>query len=324
MTRTHYRYNPNTCAYEPIFSSGQKVARQVSIFIIVALTIATAAVLWYNKHYESWDERTLKHQNALLKADWEILDEKLEATATTLTQIENNDDESYRILLDMARLDSSIRNGGTGGREPFALSSAERFDGIASAYRRLTKINNRLAVEEQSLAEIDKEIQLKEEMMVTRPAMQPIDNRQLTRLNSIFGMRLHPIFKEWRNHNGLDLTAPYGTPVYASGNGYVTIAQPMGGYGNVIFVNHGFGFETRYAHLSKYNVVLGQRVKRGDLIGFVGSTGFSTAPHLHYEILYRSKYINPTNFLYLHLKQEEYNKLITDKPTQKISVDQRN
>jgi murein DD-endopeptidase MepM/ murein hydrolase activator NlpD len=313
MARTLYRYNPETCAYEPIFSDTKKMARKTGLFLGLAVVLAAIAVAWYTKNNQSWDEKMLLQQNALLKADWEILEEKISASVGTLNQIESNDDETYRILLDMPKLDSSIRKGGAGGHEDYALTSQEKkLSILQESYGRLHNINNRLTVEDQSLAEIGKEIQLKEEMMVTRPAMQPIDNRQLTRFNSIFGMRMHPIFNEWRNHNGLDLTAPYGTPVYASGNGYVTRAEIAGGYGNVIFVNHGFGFETRYAHLSKYNVTSGQRVKRGDLIGFVGSTGTSTAPHLHYEVIYKGKFINPITFLYRDLKQEEYDKLIHD------------
>jgi murein DD-endopeptidase MepM/ murein hydrolase activator NlpD len=311
MPKIRYRYNPETCAYEPIFSNGKKLAKKSGVFVGIAVAMALVSLAWYNRNFQSWDEKILLQKNAVIRADWEILQERVNIASARLAHIESNDDENYRLLLDMPRLDNSIRNGGSGGHEHYFLTTNEKKLGlIGEAYKQLAKINNRLAVEQQSLQDIEKEIQLKEEMEVTRPAMQPIDNRQLTRLNSIFGLRMHPILNYIRPHNGLDLTAPYGTPVYASGNGYVTNAQLRGGYGNVIFVNHGFGFETRYAHLSKYNVIEGQRVKRGDLIGFVGSTGLATTSHLHYEVLYNGKFINPLKFLYSDMKQEEYNKLL--------------
>jgi murein DD-endopeptidase MepM/ murein hydrolase activator NlpD len=311
MARVRYRYNPDTCAYEPVFATRRQLAKRTAWFLAVSLLVAIAALIWYTLHFQSWDERELQKQNALLKSDWEILQDRLRITSASLARIESNDDDSYRILLDMPKLDNSIRNGGTGGHETYVLSPAERkFGVIDDAYKQFTKINNRLAVEQQSLQAIGKEIQVQEEMEMTRPAMQPINNRQLTRLNYIFGLRMHPILNYVRPHNGLDLTAPYGTPIYAPGNGYVTRAELSGGLGNAICINHGFGFETRYGHLSRYNVVEGQHVKRGDLIGFVGSTGLSTNSHLHYEVVYKGKYINPLNFLYTDTKQEEYNKLL--------------
>jgi murein DD-endopeptidase MepM/ murein hydrolase activator NlpD len=300
MAKVRYRYNVNTCAYEPIFFTGKQRFKKSLAFFGIALCLALIGAGWFNLNFKNLDETILQEKNQSLKAEWEILEDKITTTATLLSKIENNDDESYRILLDMPKLDNAVRKGGTGGREKFPLADVERISLIEKTYGQLSKLSNRLEVERQSL----------DEMMVTRPAMQPIDNRNLTTLHTIFGMRLHPIYHEWKNHNGLDLVAPYGTPVYASGNGYVSNASMMGTYGNVIFLNHGFGFETRYAHLSKFNVVAGQRVKRGELIGFVGSTGASEAPHLHYEIRYKDKFVNPLTFLYKDTKQSEYNKLL--------------
>src|ERR1700712_4078487 len=179
MARTRYRYNPETCAYEPIFSNTKKLAKRSGIFILSSLVLAVIAVLWYNGHYQSLDEKMLLQQNAVLKTDWEILQEKINTSVSHLGRIEANDDDNYRILLDMTRLDSSIRKGGSGGHEDYALTNQEKsLNMLEEAYAKLRNIDNRLVVEQHSLSEIDKEIQLKEEMMVTRPAMQPIDNRQ--------------------------------------------------------------------------------------------------------------------------------------------------
>ena len=277
-----------------------------------ALAIASSGVYWYNQHYPSIDEQQLENENEILLTHWSVLNDKINTISSQLGELEFVDDYNYRTVLDLPKLDSSIRFGGTGGNLPFILPH-EELPLITDSYDKMKRIKNRLVVEKQSLDEIEKTISYKEQMMVTRPAMMPINNEQLTRFNTIYGMRLHPILGDWRLHKGLDLTAPTGTPVYASGNGIITYAAWLGGLGNAIIINHGFGFVSRYGHLSKFNIVNGQRVKRGDLIGFVGNTGLSTNAHLHYEILFRNKHVNPIDFMYRDLKQEQYEKLLSDK-----------
>ena len=310
MAKILYRYNAETCQFEPTFLTSKQLANGALIFTALSLVLAVAGLWFYNANFPTLDEVKLKKENQKLKWDWKISLDKISTLSEHLNALEKSDDGQYRVLLDMSPLEPSIRAAGSGGHEPYVLAPKDQLTEIKTAYDLLYHINNRLEVESQSLGEIEGEIQTKEKMTSTRPAMMPIDNRQLTRFNSIFGLRLHPIYHEWKNHNGLDLTAPQGTPVYATGDGIVTWASWNGGYGNVIFLNHGFGFETRYGHLSRYNANNGQHVKRGDLIGFVGSTGASTTPHLHYEVLYQGKYVNPINFMYRDLKQKEYNKII--------------
>jgi murein DD-endopeptidase MepM/ murein hydrolase activator NlpD len=310
MAKIFYRYNSDTCLYEPIFLTGKQTTHRALMFVGLCLALALSGLWYYNTHYPSLDEVKLQQENQKLKWQWEVYLDKINSLSDHLNSIEHTDDNQYRVLLNMSPLDPSIRTAGSGGHEPYVLAESDQLNEIKKAYDQLYRINNRLDVESQSLAELEEEITVKEKMTSTRPAMMPIDNRQLTRFNSIFGMRLHPIYRDWRNHNGLDLTAPQGTPVYATGDGIITTTEWRGGYGNAIFLNHGFGFETRYGHLSRFNSSSGQHVKRGDLIGFVGSTGASTTPHLHYEVLYQGKYVNPINFMYRDLKQKEYNKII--------------
>jgi murein DD-endopeptidase MepM/ murein hydrolase activator NlpD len=310
MARIQYRYNSETCLYEPIFLTAKQTTYRVLAFICACLMTALGGLVYYNMHYPSIDEVKLEKENQALKWQWEAYINKINTLSGQLTALEQTDDNHYRVLLDMSPLESSIRAAGSGGHEPYVLEERDQIREITTVYDLLYRVKNRLDVESQSLTALENEIGLKEKMTSTRPAMMPINNVQLTRFNSIFGLRLHPIYHDWRNHNGLDLTAPHGTPVYATGDGIVTAASWNGGYGNVIFLNHGFGFETRYGHLSRYNTSNGQHVKRGDLIGFVGNTGASTTPHLHYEVIYQGKYVNPVNFMYRDLKQKEYNKII--------------
>jgi murein DD-endopeptidase MepM/ murein hydrolase activator NlpD len=273
-----------------------------------SLLIGIGFLIYYNTRFDLVDERILKEENTALKTEWLALNNQLNRTSTELAKIEDTDDHNFRTILEMEPLPQSMREAGTGGREKESTKISQPL--ISKSLALSEKISNRLMVEQQSMEELTKKLESKSKEWAARPAMQPIDNRDLTRFNPIFGLRLHPIYNDWRNHNGLDLTAPYGTPVYASADGYVTLARFGGGYGNVIFLNHGYGFETRYAHLSRYNVTVGQFIKRGELIGYVGSTGTSTNAHLHYEVLYHNQFINPISFLYRDLPQEEYNKLL--------------
>jgi hypothetical protein len=310
MAKIFYRYNPETCKYEPIFHSQKHILGKTGRFLLVTFLIAVLGVTYLNFKHLSYNEITLKKDNEWLKWEWNLMQKKIEKTSEELALLENDDDNHYRVVLDMDKLDKAIRLGGAGGSQKYQLDDDEKVNEVVNAYENLNKIHSRLEVENQSLTDIDNRVNRFDQMMESRPAMMPIDNRQLTRFNTIFGMRMHPILGTWKHHNGLDLTADYGTPVYATGDGIVLEAKPMGGYGNVIFVSHGFGFESRYAHLSKFKVIQGQRVKRGELIGYVGSTGLSTNPHLHYEVLYHDKWINPIYFMYRDLSQAEYNELI--------------
>jgi murein DD-endopeptidase MepM/ murein hydrolase activator NlpD len=181
---------------------------------------------------------------------------------------------------------------------------------IKVAYDQADKIMNRLTIEKQSYDLLIKEREGKEKMWASRPAIQPIDNKDLTHLHTTFGMREHPLLGYVRPHKGLDFTAPKNSPVYATGDGRVINAEYSSSFGNVIYVNHGFNFETRYAHLTKFIVKAGEKVKRGQVIGYVGSTGLSGGSHLHYEILYRGDQINPINFFQRDLNNKEYEKLI--------------
>lgn len=303
-----FTYNEESCRYEPVVVTPKAFFRSTFKFLAASLLIGAGFLIYYNFRFDLSEVRELRDQNAKLKSDWQVLQYQLEKTSRDLAKIEETDDQTFRTILEMGPLSQSIREAGTGGRE----KESERVGVpiIRDAIDLAGKISNRITIEQQSLLELQNKLIAKATELAARPALQPINNHDLTRLNKIFGLRLHPIFNYVRPHNGLDLTAPYGTPVYASADGVVTWAKPNAGYGNVIFVNHGFGFETRYAHLSKYNSVEGQHVKRGQLIGFVGSTGTSTNDHLHYEVLYHGTYVNPIHFLYTDLMQEEYNKVI--------------
>jgi len=190
------------------------------------------------------------------------------------------------------------------------LSEVQNYPLLTNHYAKLDMLKRQLDIEVQSYDELKALADDKVEMWASRPAIQPISNKQLDRLHMTYGARLHPIFHVFMDHKGLDFTASKGTPVYATGDGEIITAHFSASYGNVIYLDHGHDYETRYAHLSQFNVKLGQKVKRGQVIGYVGSTGNSVSSHLHYEVLFKGQHVNPINFFQRDLSNKEYEKLI--------------
>jgi murein DD-endopeptidase MepM/ murein hydrolase activator NlpD len=314
-----YTYNPETCQYEPIVVTPRLFGRRFLMFIGISLALGVAGLMYFNKNYPDWDETLLQRENETLKTKWSVLLKQAHETSQQLANLEQADDHNYRVILDMEPLPSDIREAGVGGR-------ARDFDQIPyqlirTGYELNEKIVNRLEIERQSLDLLAKELSLKEKMWASRPAIQPIDNKQLTRLHTIFGMRMHPLLGYVRPHNGLDFSAPRGTPVYATGDGTVQMAYYSDSYGHVVYLDHDYHFETRYAHLTNYIVKEGEAIKRGQIIGYVGNTGTSAGPHLHYEVLYKGTPVNPINFFQRDLNNKEYEKLVEIGSKSMISLD---
>lgn len=308
MAKIHYTYNAETCKYEPIVISPKIAGRRVLAFLGISFVIGLAGLAYFNYRYPYIDETLQQAKNENLKTEWKVLYKQLDRTSSQLSTLEHNDDKNYRVILDLEPLDQSQREAGVGGREK--ESETIPYSLIRTAYVQSEKIKNRLEIEAQSLQQLMDELTKKEKMWAARPAIQPISNKDLSRLHTIFGLRMHPLFGYVRPHNGLDFTAPQGTPIYATGDGRVSTAQRSETYGNVVYIDHGYGFETRYAHMTNYIVSAGQNVKRGQIIGYVGSTGTSVSAHLHYEVHYKNQAINPINFFQRDLNNKEYEKLI--------------
>jgi murein DD-endopeptidase MepM/ murein hydrolase activator NlpD len=308
MAKIHYTYNAETCKYEPIVISRKDAGRRLLIFLGISFGIGLAGLGYFNYRYPYIDETLQEAKNKNLKNEWKILYKQLDRTSTQLSALEHNDDKNYRVILDLEPLDQSQREAGVGGREK--ESETIPYSLIRTAYIQSEKIKNRLEIEAQSLQQLMDELEKKEKMWASRPAIQPISNKDLSRLHTIFGLRMHPLFGYVRPHNGLDFTAPSGTPIYATGDGRVSTAQRSETYGNVVYIDHGYSFETRYAHMTNYIVSAGQNVTRGQVIGYVGSTGTSVSAHLHYEVHYKNQPINPINFFQRDLNNKEYEKLI--------------
>ncbi len=262
------------------------------------------------KNVGSVDELIQENKNYALKAEWELLENRIDQIQSELLELIEKDDNNYRVILDSDPLDSTMREAGIGGREMVVLPEVKSISMLSKNYQRIEKLRNQLDVELQSYQELATLLDKKIKRWAARPAIQPIDNRQLDRLHLRYGMRSHPLLDVDRQHKGLDFSAPIGTPVYATGDGRIEVAHFSSSYGNVIYLNHGYGYQTRYAHLSKFNIKPGDRVKRGQVIGYVGNTGISVGPHLHYEVLFQNGNLNPINFFQRDLSNEEYERLI--------------
>jgi murein DD-endopeptidase MepM/ murein hydrolase activator NlpD len=308
MAKIRYIYNNETCKYEPVIISPKVAGRKLLIFLGVSFLIGLAGLLYFNYRFPLIDETLQAEKNLNLKTEWQVLYKQLARTSDQLSALEHNDDKNYRVILDLEPLDESQREAGVGGREK--ESELIPYPLIRTAYEQAEKIKNRLDIEAQSLQQLLNELTRKEKMWASRPAIQPVSNKDLTHLHTIFGLRMHPLLGYSRPHNGLDFTAPTGSPIYATGDGKVSLAQQSVSYGNVVYIDHGYQFETRYAHMTHYIVRPGQHVKRGQVIGYVGNTGLSVAAHLHYEVLYKNNPINPINFFQRDLNNKEYEKLI--------------
>lgn len=318
---TRFRYNAIACRYEPYYMKGKVLRNRILIFFSLSLFLALGTYVYLLKYIPSLDEIFLSEENQRLKVEWEILHEQIaEANATLMTLIEKGD-YNYRVILDSEPLDSSIREAGIGGSEKINTAQLQEIPFVLQEYLIFEKLKHQLDVEMQSYDEIARMYKEKSMMWASRPAIQPVSNKKLTHLHATFGERYHPLLGYLRDHKGLDFTADIGTPVYATGDGVVKIAYFSGSYGNVIFINHGYEYETRYAHLSAFNVKRGQYIKRGDIIGFVGNTGLSRGPHLHYEVLYKGLQINPINFFQRDLSNKEYEKLVEEGSKQRESLD---
>jgi len=257
-------------------------------------------------------ELSLNRELKNYELQFELLDKKMQQIEEVLANIEDRDNNIYRLYFEANPIPEEQRRAGFGGINRYkSLEGFNNSEMVIATTKRLDIIKKQMAIQSKSLEEIALLAKEKEKLLAAIPAIQPINNSELTRMASGYGYRSDPFTKARKMHRGMDFTAPRGTPIYASGDGKITRADNnSSGYGKHIRIDHGYGYMSLYAHLSKYNVKRGQKVKRGDLIGFVGSTGRSEAPHLHYEVFKDKERINPINFYYGSLSLKEFENML--------------
>jgi len=325
MAKVKYYYDSDTLSYRKIeYKKGRKTKIFLLSFLGMLLSGFLLLLVYLNLPFlETPKEKALKRELTNMQLQYDFINNKMAHATTVLSEIENRDNNIYIVYFEANPISSEQRNAGFGGVNRY--KNLEGFDNsklIIATSKRLDILTKQIVVQSKSLDEIAQLAEEKEELLATIPSIQPVKNEDLTRMASGYGYRSDPFTKVRKFHYGMDFTAPRGTPIYATGDGVVKRAdRRSSGYGRHIRIEHGFGYISLYAHLYKYNVKKGQKVKRGDLIGFVGSTGRSQAPHLHYEIFKDGNRVNPLNFYYGNLSASEFAELLKKAELENQSLD---
>ena len=325
MSKVKYYYDQETLSYRPITVTNKNRISNVVLFLLTALFFGVSALLILlnseviNTPAEIAQKRALRNY----ELQFDILNKKLSQLEAVVSNIEDRDNNLYRVYFEASSIPEEQRRAGFGGINRYKnLEGYNNSDLIIDTTKRLDILTKQTVVQSRSLDEIERLAEDKEALIEAIPTIQPIKNKDLTRMASGYGYRIDPFTKKRRFHYGMDFSAKKGTPIYASGNGVVKRADNRSsGFGNHIRIDHGFGYVSLYAHLSKYNVRRGQKVKRGDVIGYVGNTGRSVGPHLHYEILKDNKKINPLNFYYGNLSPKEFEAILSQSKQENQSMD---
>lgn len=312
MKKIKYFYNPNSLRYEKLETPLRVKLLRVLGFISASLVTALIIVSIAYRFFPSTNEKRLMQENESLSDNYKILDEKLKKMQKQLAELEKRDNDVYRTIFEASPLPDSAR-----AKEQQQMQELQMVLQMGKTALTSSIVNNmanleaRMKRQEKSYNEIAGFIKNKEQLLASTPAIQPVSNKDLNRVASGFGYRIDPVYKTVKFHGGLDFAAPQGTPIYATANGTVKVAGNLGnGYGNHVVVNHGYGYETLYGHMFRINVRPGRAVKRGEILGYVGSTGKSTGPHLHYEVHKNGRPIDPVYFFYNDLTPEQFDRIL--------------
>lgn len=312
MARHSYKFNPESLSYVKVRRTLKQKLLNFSTYFLASLVLALIYWVVFYSFFDSPKEKGLKRQISELRLNYDIIQQDFNRMEAVLKDLQERDDNIYRTIFEAEPVHSSIREAGFGGTNAYQnLEGIEDADMVVGVKKQLDKIMKKIYVQSKSYDEVIELAKNKEVMLASIPAIMPISNKDLTRTASGWGYRIHPIYKIRKFHYGMDFTAPTSTDIYATGDGVVVeVESSMRGYGNKVVIDHGFGYQTLYAHCDRFNVKIGQKVKRGDVIGFVGNTGLSTAPHLHYEVFLNGEKVNPVNYYFNDLSAEEYERML--------------
>ncbi len=308
MSKVKYRFNTKSLTYEKVKITFKERFLRFLSYLATGSVFAAITILLAYKFLDSPKEKQLRREAEVLQLQYDLLNKKMNQVQTVLTDLQDRDDNIYRVMFEAEPIPTTIRNAGFGGNDRY--KDLEGFDNtklMRNTTERLDRITKQLYIQSKSFDEVVKMAKGKEDLLASIPAIMPINIKYLKHAAGGFGWRTHPIYKTQEFHPGMDFTAEQGTPIYATGDGTILRADATAqGYGNHVVINHGYGYETLYGHMSKIATRAGAKIKRGDLIGYVGSTGLSTGPHVHYEVHKDGERINPINFYYNDLSPEEY------------------
>ena len=312
MPRTKYKFNPDSLSFDRVRLGMRALLFRLLAYFTGSVIIALVYWLVFASFFDSPKEKALKREVEQMTIQYDLIHREMTSIENVLDGLQKTDDNLYRTIFEAEPIPSTLRSGGTGGVNRYeSLEGYNNSRLVIETASRLDKIRKKVYVQSKSFDELINLAKNKEDMLRCVPAIIPISNKDLTRTASGFGWRIHPIYKISMFHYGMDFTAPAGTDVYATGNGVVKeVTTSQRGLGKHIIIDHGFGYTSIYAHLSDFKVKVGQKVQRGDVIGFVGSTGLSVANHLHYEIKLNGTNVDPVNYYFEDLSAAEYEKII--------------
>ncbi|MDR0961920.1 MAG: M23 family metallopeptidase [Mediterranea sp.] len=311
MRKVYYIYNNRTQTYDRIYPTVRQRMMSFARRLIFGISIGAGSFIILLIIFGSPSEKELRTENSQLQAQYKVLSRRLDEAMGVLQDIQQRDDNLYRVIFMADPVPSDIRKAGYGGINRYEyLMNMANSELVINTTRKMDMLNKQLYIQSRSFDDVVEMCKSHDEMLRCIPAIQPISNKDLKRTASGYGMRIDPVYGDRRFHEGMDFSAQIGTEVYATGEGTVIKMGWETGYGNNIVVDHGFGYQTRYAHLSKFRTQRGKKVVRGEVIGEVGSTGKSTAPHLHYEVHVKGKVVNPVNYYFMDLTAESYERMI--------------
>ena len=323
MKWTRRRFNPNTLRVEQVPLTRKEIIRSLAIRTLAVLGIGAASVWMFDQVFQSPADRARDREIAFLESQLGEMRSELAAMEDAMEDMAKRDDAVYRTLLGVQPVPEHLRNPGIGGADRHAdLRGHDHSEDVADLKTRIASLQRAMVAQSKSLDEVTEMALEYEDRLESIPAIQPVRNEDLYRMAGGWGWRLHPIYKVRKFHYGLDFSAPEGTEIFATGDGVVVKSKRLyNGYGRHIVIRHGFGYETLYAHMSKSLVRKGDRVKRGQVIGLVGSTGTSTSSHLHYEVHKDGKKVNPSHYFFNDLTPEEYEAMLAATELETQSLD---
>lgn len=311
MRKVYYIYNPKTRSYDRIYPTFRQRVLHIMKRLFVGMGFGAGSFILLIWIFGSPSEKELRIENSRLLAQYNVLSRRLDEALNVMQGIQQRDDNLYRVVLQADPVADAVRKAGYGGTNRYEdLMDLANADLVVNTTQKMDVLNRQLYIQSKSFDEVVDLCKNNDEMLKCIPAIQPVSNKNLKQTASGYGYRIDPIYKTTKFHSGMDFSANIGTPVYATGDGRVVKVGWESGYGKLIKIDHGFGYMTWYAHLNDYNVRVGQKVVRGEVIGKVGNTGKSTGPHLHYEVHVKGKVVNPVNYYFMDLSAEDYDKMI--------------
>ena len=323
MKKIKYFFNTHTLRFEKVEVPLRVRLLQSFGFIGASIVTGVIIVMVMFQYIDSPKEKLLRQQNQDYKESYSVLQERVKQLELQMNELENRDNDVYRSIFEADPIPDSARvKAMEAKKEVQLIQNLSNEDLLESMVGQLNNLSLRMAYQTKSFTEITDMVKNKEKLLKAIPAIQPIRNNNLNRVASGFGYRVDPLYKDYRLHAGLDFAAPSGTPIYATADGVVQAAGfNTDGYGNKVVINHGYGYQTLYGHMVRVKTRVGQRVKRGEVIGYIGSTGKSTGPHCHYEVIKRGTKVDPVYYFYNDLTPAQFDRILKAAATNKQSLD---